>query len=145
MPTSILQDTEVVAGPVTGGALLAHTMAGLLDSRRKLDMPPTAFAPFSINAEGLPVLSRFYRNLVKGKKVLLADDVRNTGQTLDRCAAVVRASGGVVLATCQIYDRVEAVIESDVPNTALAEYQASPNYPVTDCPLCRTGIPITTF
>ena len=33
----------------------------------------------------------------------------------------------------------------DVPNTALAEYQASPNYPVTDCPLCRTGIPITTF
>tara|TARA_B100001123_G_scaffold448912_2_gene611986 strand:+ start:1273 stop:1893 length:621 start_codon:yes stop_codon:yes gene_type:complete len=145
MPTSILQDTEVVAGPVTGGALLAHTMAGLLDSRRKLDMPPTAFAPFSINTEGFPVLSRFYRNLVKGKKVLLADDVRNTGQTLDRCAAVVRASGGVVLATCQIYDRVEAVIEPDVPNTALAEYQASPNYPVADCPLCRTGIPITTF
>src|SRR5688572_32164483 len=36
MPASILDVTEVVAGPVTGGALLAHTMAGLLDSRREI-------------------------------------------------------------------------------------------------------------
>jgi hypothetical protein len=34
LPASVLDATEVVAGPVTGGALLAHTMAGLLDSRR---------------------------------------------------------------------------------------------------------------
>jgi hypothetical protein len=36
----------VVAGPATGGALLAHTVAGLLDSRRALSRPPTLFAPF---------------------------------------------------------------------------------------------------
>src|SRR5438093_1521180 len=33
MPGELVQNTEVVAGPVTGGALLAHTIAGLLDSR----------------------------------------------------------------------------------------------------------------
>ena len=33
LPTSIVEQAEVVAGPVMGGALLAHTMAGLLDSR----------------------------------------------------------------------------------------------------------------
>jgi orotate phosphoribosyltransferase len=35
LPPSIVEATEVVAGPVTGGALLAHTIAGLLDSKRR--------------------------------------------------------------------------------------------------------------
>src|SRR5580692_7753089 len=39
LPEEVVQTTEVVAGPVTGGALLAHTMAGLLDSRRSLTHP----------------------------------------------------------------------------------------------------------
>src|SRR5262245_12190103 len=47
LPGDILQQTEVVAGPVTGGALLAHTIAGLLDSRRSLTHPPCSFAPFN--------------------------------------------------------------------------------------------------
>src|SRR4029450_6723593 len=37
LPGDLLERTEVVAGPVMGGALLAHTMAGLLYGRR----PPT--------------------------------------------------------------------------------------------------------
>src|SRR6187401_400292 len=40
IPSSLLQDVEIVAGPVTGGALLAHTIAGLLDSRRELSREP---------------------------------------------------------------------------------------------------------
>ena len=44
LPGEVVQRTEVVAGPVTGGALLAHTIAGLLDSRRSLTHPPCSFA-----------------------------------------------------------------------------------------------------
>ena len=40
LPSSLVDQTEVVAGPVTGGALLAHTVAGLLDGRRSLSHPP---------------------------------------------------------------------------------------------------------
>src|SRR3954471_8604650 len=40
LPADVAEQTEVVAGPVTGGALLAHTIAGLLDSRRSLHHPP---------------------------------------------------------------------------------------------------------
>src|SRR5213075_2673306 len=36
LPADVLAETEVVAGPALGGALLAHTVAGLLDSRRHL-------------------------------------------------------------------------------------------------------------
>ena len=144
LPGELLERTEVVAGPVTGGALLAHTMAGLLDGRRALSHPPCSFAPFTHVGDGL-VLRDFYARHIAGKRVLLADDVRNTGETFRRCADLVRGAGGSVLATVQICDRLEAVTTLDVPNYALAEYQAPENYPVAECPLCRAGEPITTF
>jgi orotate phosphoribosyltransferase len=145
LPASVLDRTEVVAGPVTGGALLAHTMAGLLDSRRDIARPPTLFAPFGVDVDCGQALSRFYREQVRGRKVLLVDDVRNTGQTFARCAELVRAEGGEVLATAEIYDRMEAVVTLDVPNFPLAEYRAPENYPGAECPLCRSGVPVTTF
>jgi orotate phosphoribosyltransferase len=145
LPASILESTEVVAGPATGGALLAHTIAGLIDSRRDLSRPPTLFAPLTADAASGYSLSRFYQQQVRGRHVLLVDDVRNTGHTLSRCAAALRAAGAVVLATAEIYDRLEAVVELDVPNVALAEYKAPENYPVGACPLCAAGKPVNSF
>jgi len=145
MPAELVQRTEVVAGPVTGGALLAHTIAGLLDSRRALTHPPCSFAPFNYDANGGFTLRNFYRNELKGKRVLLADDVRNTGETFAKCAALVTEAGGTVVATVQIYDRCEAVVDLNVPNVALAEYKAPENFRTADCPLCKSGTPITKF
>jgi len=145
LPASLLDITEVVAGPVMGGALLGHTIAGLLDSRRELPRPPTLFAPFSVDRDSRQTLSRFYQQQVHGRKVMLVDDVRNTGQTFARCAALVRESGGTVIATAEIYDRLEAVTDVGVPNVALAEYRAPDNYKAADCPLCRSAVPVTAF
>jgi orotate phosphoribosyltransferase len=145
LPASILEEAEVVAGPVMGGALLGHTMAGLLDSRRHLSRSRMLFAPFSVDAQCGQVLSRFYQQQVKGRKVLLVDDVRNTGQTFARCTELVRSGGGTVIATAEIYDRMEAIVELDVPNYPLAEYKAPENHAADSCPLCRSGIPISAF
>jgi len=145
MPSDLVQRTDVVAGPVTGGALLAHTIAGLLDSRRSLTHPPCSFAPFNYDPAGGFALREFYRNQLGGKRVLLADDVRNTGETFGRCAALVREAGGTPLATVEIYDRCESVVDVGVANIALAEYKAPANYTAGNCPLCRAGIPITRF
>ena len=145
LPASILDAAEVVAGPVTGGALLAHTMAGLLDSRRQITRPPMLFAPFNVDADCGQTLSRFYREQVRGRRVLVVDDVRNTGQTMARCAELVAEGGGTVIGTAEIYDRMEAVVTLEVPNVALAEYRAPENYAVGTCPLCQSGAPITTF
>jgi orotate phosphoribosyltransferase len=145
LPTDLVQQTEVVAGPVTGGALLAHTIAGLLDSRRSLTHPPCSFAPFNYDPGGGFSLRPFYGSALKGRRVLLADDVRNTGETFARCAALVRGAGGVVLATAEIYDRREALDDLGVPNVALAEYKAPENYKAVECPLCQDGVPITRF
>jgi orotate phosphoribosyltransferase len=145
LPASIVDVTEVVAGPVTGGALLAHTIAGLLDSRRPITRAPTQFAPFTPDSGSGHTLTRFYRKQVAGKRALVVDDVRNTGQTLARCVELVREAGGTVIATAEIYDRMEAMIETDVPNVALAEYKAPANCPASECPLCKAGTPITAF
>jgi orotate phosphoribosyltransferase len=142
VPSDLLARTDVVAGPTTGGALLAHTIAGLLDGRRSLSHPPCSFAPFQAPGH---TLRPFYADIVKGRRVLIVDDVRNTGKTLERCAAAVRVAGGEVLATLQIYDRLEAVVDLGVPNIALIEYAGPENYPAADCPLCRAGQSITTF
>lgn len=144
LPASVVDVTEVVVGPATGGALLAHTIAGLLDSRRAITRPPTLFAPLTHDGAG-HTLSRFYAQQIAGKQALLVDDVRNTGQTQARCAELVRKAGGTVIATAVIYDRMEAVTDAGVPNVALAEYKAPDNYPADACPLCRAGTPVTAF
>ncbi|MEO8679672.1 MAG: phosphoribosyltransferase family protein [Vicinamibacterales bacterium] len=144
MPSEFALEAEVVAGPATGGALLAHTIAGLLDGRRPMTHPPYWFAPMG-NSEGKPTLSDFYKKLISGRKVLLADDVRNTGHTLKRCADLVRAAGGTVIGTVEIVDRCEALVTLDVPNVALIEYKAPPNFAAATCPMCASNLPITTF
>jgi orotate phosphoribosyltransferase len=145
LPPSVLDQTEVVAGPATGGALLAHTVAGLLDSRRAITRAPTMFAPFMVDTYRGPGLSRFYRQQLVEKNVLIVDDVRNTGQTLARCATIVRSAGGNVMATAELYDRMEATTDAGAPNFALAEYKAPENYPADACPMCKAGMAITRF
>ena len=143
MPTDFL-DAEVVAGPSTGGALLAHTVAGLLDGRRPMTHPPYSFAPFG-HIGGRMTLSSFYAARLRGRRVLIADDVRNTGTTFRQCADLVAQAGGSVIGTMQIVDRCEASVSLAVPNVALVEYKAPPNYPAASCPLCAANAPITTF
>ena len=145
LPADLLERTEVVAGPVMGGALLAHTLAGLLDGRRALTHPPCSFAPFSSRGDHDFTLRSFYARQMSGRRVLIADDVRNTGKTFQRCAELVRQAGGTVLATVEICDRLEAMIDSGVPNFALVEYEAPENYAAAECPMCQAGEPITSF
>ena len=145
LPAALVDQADLVAGPVTGGALLAHTIAGLLDSRRTLTEPARLFAPFTPDAARGHALRSFYRDQMAGRRVLLADDVRNTGQTFERCAALVREAGGTVIGTVEIYDRLEAIVDLGVPNIALAEYRAPDNAPAAECPMCREGRPVTRF
>ena len=95
LPGDLLASTEVVAGPATGGALLAHTIAGLLDGRRALTHPPCSFAPFTSAGDGF-VLRDFYALQMKGRRVLLADDVqeyREDVRAMCRARAIGRRDG----------------------------------------------------
>jgi hypothetical protein len=58
---------------------------------------------------------------------------------------VIDDAGGIVIATVEIYDRLEPLVDLGVPNFALAEYRAPDNYPAAECPLCAAGKAITQF
>ena len=86
------------------------------------------------------------KNLLRpGCRVLLVDDVRNTGKTFERGKALIEAAGGTVIATVEICDRLEAMVDLGVPNIALVDYPAPENYPADACPLCKAGTAVTSF
>ena len=115
------------------------------DGRRSLTHPPCSFAPLNYDPAGGFTLRQFYARELAGKRVLLADDVRNTGATFARCATLVKEAGGTVLATIEIYDRLEAVAETGAPNYPLAEFKAPENFTAAACPLCAARVPVTQF
>ena len=92
-----------------------------------------------------PLLRPFYQQLVKGRRVLVADDVRNTGQVTAECVRLLREAGGTPIAVLCICDRLESIVDPGVPVFPLVHYPAPPNYPAGECPLCRAGKPITRF
>ena len=141
LPADLVQRTEVVAGPVTGGALLAHTIAGLLDSRRSLTHPPCSFAPFNYDPSGGFALRAFYRRELDGKRVLLADDVRNTGETFARCAALVQEAGGTVRRDGRDLRSLRSDRRSRRAEHRAGRIPSAPeNYQAGECPLCKRGI-----
>ena len=145
LPGDVVASADVVAGPVLGGALLGHTMVGLLDGRRPLSQPALQFAPVSTDSHGALVLRPFYCEVVRGRRVLLVDDVRNTGKTFEKAKALIEAAGGTVVATAEICDRLNAMVDLGVPNVALVDYRAPENHPANACPLCKAGTAITSF
>ena len=92
IPGAVLDATDVVAGPITGGALLAHTLAGLLDSRRHLGHEPTSFAPLSFDDHGDLSLRHFYRSVVRGRREVLVRVERAGDRVFSLSAARVMST-----------------------------------------------------
>ena len=134
-------------GRSTGGALLAHTIAGLLDSRRSLTHPPCSFAPFNYDpAGGFALRAVLSRASSQANACCSPTTCGIPGETFAQCAALVQEAGGTLVATVEIYDRMRSDRSTlKVPNFALAEYRAPENYKAADCPLCKAGMPITRF
>ena len=92
LPGELLGQTEVVAGPVMGGALLAHTLAGLLDGRRALTHPPCSFAPFTSRGDDDFSLRSFYAREMQGKRVLVT--AGPTYEAIDAVRGITNSSSG---------------------------------------------------
>lgn len=131
----------------------------IIDGPHKGKKPVFLQPPFCAEAvkdrEGKFVIPDYFRTqVIPGRKVLIVDDVKNTGETLFRCVEVVRAAGGIVLATAVIYDRLHEQNQWELPSAdgkkirhfALTQYEdESVIWPVGECPLCRLGKPIYEF
>jgi orotate phosphoribosyltransferase len=146
------RDVEIVCGPATGGLIVSQWTAHHLavpsvfadhgkergyDPRRAVEAGAPLRPPF--------VLGRGYDRMVAGKRVLVVDDVVNTGESLAETTDAVRTAGGEVVAVGALCTRGNAdagAVGCD-DFFYLLEVEV-PSWPAKECELCRRRVPIST-
>jgi orotate phosphoribosyltransferase len=124
------QGVQVVAGPTTGGIILAYEVARQLGVR-------------GIFAEKEGDIRAFRRgfSINSGERVLIVDDILTTGSSIVEVMAAVTGQGGIVIGIGVLVDRSEQGIEFGVPLFSCLR-SVTPAYAPSDCPLCTARIPL---
>jgi orotate phosphoribosyltransferase len=122
---------ELVAGPTTGGIILAFEVA------RQLGVD----AVYVERGEtGGRILRRGFE-ISPDTRVLVVDDVVTTGGSLVETQACIANAGGVVIGVGVLADRTAGRVKTNVPFYACLTVDF-PSYPPDECPLCAIGIPV---
>jgi orotate phosphoribosyltransferase len=127
---------DVVCGPALGGIILSQWTAHHLGA-------------LAVYAEKTPehglALRRGYDALVVGRRVLVVEDVLNTGGSVRDAVRAVRTAGGEVVAVSALCNRggVTAA-DLDVPVLLSLVELALDSWEAAACPLCRDAVPVNT-
>jgi orotate phosphoribosyltransferase len=124
-------DVETVAGPTTGGIILAHEVARQLGVR-------AIYAERRENGTGREFRRGFA--LAAGERVLVVDDIMTTGGSVQETIDAVRSAGGTVAGAAVLVDRSGGATRLDVPIHSLWCLEI-PSYTPAECPLCAKGVP----
>ncbi len=125
------QGIQVVAGPTTGGIILAFEVAKQLGVR-------------GIFAEKEGNGGRAFRrgfSISAGERVLIVDDILTTGGSIREVMTAVSNLGGMIVGIGVLVDRSEQKIDFGVP--LFSCHQATTiTYTPEKCPLCVKKIPL---
>jgi len=122
---------QVVAGPTTGGIILAFEVARQLGIR-------------GIFAEKEDRGRAFRRgfSIVPGERVLIVDDILTTGGSVLEVIGAVNKLRGKIIGLGVLVDRSQQDIDLGLPVFSCLR-AATTTYSPTECPLCKSGIPLT--
>jgi len=125
-----LLGADTVAGPTTGGIILAHEVARQLGAR-------AIYAERRANGIGREFRRGFA--LRSGERVAVVDDIMTTGGSVQETIDAVRSAGGEVAGAAVLVDRSGGEAHLYVPSEALWRLDI-PSYTSAECPLCAKGI-----
>jgi orotate phosphoribosyltransferase len=125
---------DTVAGPTTGGIILAHEVARQLGIR-------AVYAERDEQTGAGRVFRRGF-HLAPSEHVLVVDDIMTTGGSVQETIDAVRSSGGEAIAAAVLVDRSGGAARLGVPLIALWSLDI-PSYAPAECPLCAKGEPLT--
>lgn len=134
-------DIDVVAAPALGGIILSQWTAYHL-SKLKGKEVLGVYTEKTLDKQ--MIFTRGYDKLVKGKNVLVIEDLTTTGGSVRKVVDTVKATGGNVVAVCVMVNRDPEHVTSEVvgaPFSALGVLKASA-FDETDCELCKKNVPI---
>ncbi len=123
---------RTIAGPTTGGIILAHEVGRQLELR----------AVYAERIESGP-RREFRRHfaLASGERVLVVDDIMTTGGSVQETIDAVRSAGAAVVGAAVLVDRSGGTARLAVPLHALWTLDI-PTYAPGDCPQCAKGVPL---
>ncbi|HVA96655.1 MAG TPA: phosphoribosyltransferase family protein [Candidatus Acidoferrales bacterium] len=136
-------DIDVVAGPALGGIILSTWTAYHLSQLKKKEILGVYTEK---DAEKNQIFTRGYDKLVKGKNVLIIEDLTTTGGSVKKVVNSVNAAGGKVVQVCVMVNRDPENITSETigaPFSSLAVLKAE-SWDEKNCPLCKKNIPVDT-
>jgi orotate phosphoribosyltransferase len=122
---------DVVAGPTTGGVILAYEVGRQLGVR-------------GIFAEKAEAGGREFRRgfrIAPGERVLIVDDVMTAGGSIRDTIDAVKRLGGHVVGVGVLVDRSPEKIDFGLPFFSCHRAEII-TYPPGQCPLCATGVPL---
>lgn len=136
-------DVDVVAAPALGGIILSQWTAYHLTKLKGHEVQ-------GVYTEKTPdknqVFTRGYDKIVRGKNVLIVEDLTTTGGSVKKVVDTVREVGGNVVAVCVMVNRDPKLVNSEsigAPFDAL-DTLVFDSYEEKDCPLCKKGVPVNT-
>lgn len=147
---------EVVIAPAVGGVILSQWTAHYLSAITDIEVlgvyadkePVMAAEPgevFGVHVGDGFVVKRGYNKLVAGKRVLVVEDVVNTGGSVQKTIAAVRACGGNVIGVGALCNRGGVTAQDlDVPKFVSLMSVTLDAWDEADCPLCKQGVPVNT-
>ncbi len=141
---------DVVVAPAVGGTILSQWTAYHL-SRLKHKEVLSAYTEkdkgtLASAAESEHIFRRGYDKIVKGKNVLVIEDLTTTGISVKKVVDATKKIGGKVVAVCVMVNRDPQHINSKLvgaPFSALGVIKAQA-FDEANCPLCKNNIPINT-
>jgi orotate phosphoribosyltransferase len=137
------KNVDVVAAPALGGIVLSQWTAYHLSKLLKKEVLGV-YTEKDANAN--QIFSRGYDKLIKGKRVLVIEDLTTTGGSVRKVVDTVRAAGGKVVGIGVMINRDPKNVTSMVvggPFLTLGVLKAEA-FDEKKCPLCKKGIPINT-
>ena len=123
-------DTEFVAGPLTGGIIIAFDVA------RQMNVQA-----LYVETENGDKKLRRGKSLVPGSRVLVVDDVLTTGLSVRETITAIQNAGGEVIGVGVLIDRSEQPQDFGCPFFAAHRVEAK-SYPENDIPEWLSAIPI---
>lgn len=136
-------EIDVVVGPALGGIILSQWVAHHLSAIQGKEI----LAVFAEkDAKKNLIFTRGYDALIKGKNVLIVEDITNTGGSTKKVIDAVKNAGGNVIAACVMINRSPATVTSETmgaPFDALGVIEAEA-YEENECPLCKDNVPVNT-
>jgi len=134
---------EVVAAPALGGIILSQWVAYHLSKLRGKEVLGI-YTEKTLDKK--MIFTRGYDKLVKGKNVLVIEDLTTTGGSVRKVVDTTKLAGGKVVAVCVMVNRDPVHVTSKVVGgrfSSLGVLKASA-FNEADCELCKRNIPINT-